>query len=458
MKADYLVHGNLVLPHKVVTGTLVIGNGRIQAIQEEARPPAPAEATLLDVSGRYVLPGAIEVHGHMREPGLAHKEDYTTGTKAAVAGGVTTILDMPNTQPPTTTPVLLEEKIKLATGRAHCDFGLIMGGANDNLEALQTVDTSLIVGVKFFMAGHETTPTTMSDLGRLYQAFEILGQRDLPALVHAENQQLINHLAAQYMQSPGADGLAYSRSRDEIVVTVAAWDAIHVARVTGTRLYICHMSTAGELEALRWARSQGQDVYGEIACYHLAFTTEDYGRLGTRLKVSPALRAPHHRETLWQTLLYETLVDAVCSEHSPHLLSEKTADFAQAASGMPGIQEYRAVLLTELLKRAPEAQRDDALVKLGRLTATHIADIFRLQDKGSLAPGKDADLVVVDLAQSREVRREQLFAKCGWSAYEGQQLRGMPELTMLRGTIVYAGGEIKTSPLGRLVQPSKVPA
>src|SRR5688500_390072 len=154
----------------------------------------------------------------MREPVLTHKEDYITGTKAAIAGGVTTILDMPNTQPPTISQTLLEQKIQMASGRAYSDFGIILGASRDNYHELESIDPSLIMCVKFFMAGHETTPTTMYHLGDLYKAFEILGRRNVLALVHAENQQLIDYLGSRYMMGQNIDEINYSRARDEVVV------------------------------------------------------------------------------------------------------------------------------------------------------------------------------------------------------------------------------------------------
>ncbi len=456
MNPDYLIHGNLVLQNKIVTGTIGIQNGKIISITDEPNLPTGSLGTIIDATGKYILPGAIEVHGHMREPGDTHKEDYSTGTKAAVAGGITTILDMPNTRPPTINYDLIQEKIRLATGRAYCDFGMILGASRDNFRDLETIDPSLIVGVKFFMAGHETTPTTITNLGDLYKSFEILARRNILALVHAENQQLIDYLSSQYMVGDNLDGLSYSQARGEVVVDLAVWEAIRVARSTGTKLYLCHLSTPSEIEALQWAKSQNQIVYGEVATYHLMFNTDDYKYLGSRLKVSPAIRSPQTQTALWDYVFKENLINTICSEHTPHLLTEKPEDIKKAASGMPGIQESRAALITGFFERGlnNSISIDSFLVKLANLTSTHVAEIFGLSTKGEISLGKDADLAIIDIDDKLVIQETNLFSKCGWSPYLGKTLRGFPEMTMLRGKIIYRDGKFIEEPSGKCLQHS----
>ena len=458
MNPDTLVHGNLVLPDRVMIGTLEISKGKITAIRQEETLSVTESVSVIDATGKYVLPGAIEVHGHMREPGHTHKEDYVTGTKAAIAGGVTTILDMPNTQPPTISQALLEQKIQIASGRAYSDFGIILGASRDNTHELESIDPSLIMGVKFFMAGHETTPTTMSNLGDLYKSFEILGRRNLLALVHAENQQLIDHLSSRYLIGQDIDEINYSRARDEVVVDLAAWEAVRLARATGTRLYLCHLSTPGEMEAIQWAKSHQQVVFGEVAVYHLMFNTQDYKSLGSRLKVSPAIRSPETQRQLWESVFRDGLVDTICSEHTPHLLSEKPNDIQKASSGMPGIQEARAAVITGYFESEWKNQIpvESFLVKLSNLTSMNVANSFGLSQKGGIALNKDADLVIVDINKTSEIQESQLFSKCGWSPYTGKTLRGIPEMTILRGKIVYRDGQFVEEPFGNYLKPGSV--
>lgn len=443
------LRGRIVLPDRIVSGTLSIAAGQIASIEENLSPVS--STSVMDFEDCYIMPGSIEVHGHMREPGHTHKEDRLTGTRAAVAGGVTTILDMPNTAPPTTTKQLLQEKIRLAEGRSYCDYGFIFGGTQDNLTELETVDPRLIVGVKFFMAGHETTPTTITDLGSLYAAFETLAKRGLIALVHAENQQLINHLSTKWLADDDADGEDYSRSRGEVVVGTAVVEAISLAKATDVQLYLCHLSTPSELAALAWAKEQGLAVFGEAVTYHLILNTTNYTSLGTLAKVSPALRQPEQQAKLWEAFSSDGLIDAICSEHTPHTLEEKEGSIRHAASGMPGIQESLPLLLTAFIQRFPMDNIEKHLIKLARLRASNIARIFALKGKGEIKVGNDADLVVVDPDEIWEIKQEDLFSKCGWSAYEGWKVQGRPIATLVRGEMMLYNGRIVGDPKGKRI-------
>lgn len=453
MGNNYLVHGNLVLKDRVVVGTIEISDEKIVSIKQEQKSPVDASIPIIDASGKYVLPGAIEVHGHMREPGDTHKEDYSTGTKAAVAGGVTTILDMPNTRPPTINQDLLEKKIQAGSQRAYCDFGIILGASRDNFRDIETIDPRLMMGVKFFMAGHETTPTTMSNLGDIFKSFEILARRNILALVHAENQQLIDYFNSKYMIGDDLDASVYSQARGEVVVDLAVWEAIRLARAAGTKLYLCHLSTPSEMDALKWAKSHGQIIYGEVAAYHLMFNTDDYKYLGSRLKVSPAIRSPETQAGLWKSILNDNTVDTICSEHTPHLLTEKPTDIRKASSGMPGIQEARAALITGFLERQLTAliPMDAFLVKLANYTSTRVAEIFGLDAKGEIASGKDADLSIIDVNSKKTLHESNLFSKCKWSPYLGKDLLGLPTTTILRGHVVYCDGQVLGGPQGKFM-------
>lgn len=450
MTKPFSLYGRIVLPDRVISGTLIITNGHITGIQEG--PPSASDTPDLDFKDCYILPGLIEVHGHMREPGLTHKEDRLTGTQAAVAGGVTTILDMPNTVPPTITQQILEEKIRTAEGRSYCDYGFIFGGAQDNHTEIESIDPHLIVGVKFFMAGHETTPTTITDLGSLYAAFEILAKRGLLALVHAENQQLINRLSACWLADDKAEGEAYSHSRGEVTAATAVLEAISLAKSTGVRLYLCHLSTPSELAALAWAKAQDLTVFGEAVTYHLMLNTTHYGSLGTLAKVSPPLRSPQHQEKLWKVIHEGGLIDTLCSEHTPHTLEEKQRPIRRAASGMPGIQESLPLLITAFKQRFSQQSSEECLIKLAHLTATNVARIFALKGKGEIRIGNDADLVIVDPAKTWKIGQKALLSKCGWSAYEGWEVQGQPIATFVRGELVFYNGFIQGEPRGKMIR------
>ncbi len=434
---DRVVLGRLVLPEGVRDAGLLIRNGKIAAIV--SRGDEPSDVAKVDYGATYILPGLIEVHGHMREPGMSHKEDYLTGTSAAVAGGVTTVLDMPNTRPPTTTLETLNEKAALAHGRAFCDYAFIFGGSSDNADQIAQLDAhdGAVVGVKFFMAGHETTPTTVSNLGDLYAGLQAMQGKGLVALFHAEQQQLINRITA-HMKSVGrVDGRAYSESRGPLVVQAAIVEALAVCEALGIPAYICHVSTRAELTSIREAQQRGVQVYAEAVGYHLTFTVDDYDALGPWLKVSPAIRAAEERDALWMAL-QRGEIDTLASEHTPHTRAEKNRSIWDAASGMPGIQETLPIVVSLYRQRYPDLPLDTIIAHVAQLGSTHVASIFGLDDhKGALHVGKDADFTVLDSNHQWTLQDGDILSKCGWSAYSGRLLTCRVMQTYLRGDQVY---------------------
>lgn len=440
----------VVQPSVVGWGHILIAGERVEAILEDARG-VEADRTI-DGEGAYALPGLVEVHGHMREPGLTHKEDYVTGTAAAAAGGYTVFLDMPNTNPPTTTVERLHEKMDLARGRCAIDYAFIFGGAADNQHELATVSADQIVGVKFFTAGHETTPTTVADLGTLYRSLKILAGRDILALIHAENQSLIRALTDEVQASGRDDLAAYGEARGELVVATEVWNLVNLTRFLRGRVYICHVSTPGELEAIRWARARGLDMTGEAVVYHLVHSMEDSAALGALGKVSPALRTREDQRALWEALMADDgAVQVICSEHTPHTLEEKAGSIWRAASGMPGIQEALPQVIAAMAQRFPDMPQDERMRRIALWMATNPAHIVGLRGKGAIVPGNDADLVLVHPEEAWTVRREDLLSKSGWSAAEGMTLYGRPSHTFVRGTPVYASSQMVALGAGQRV-------
>ena len=442
--------GAIVLPDRIIQGTISIVEGKIERIEEGF--PDNTEGTL-DFRGKYLLPGLIEVHGHMREPGLEYKEDIPHGTRAGLAGGYTTILDMPNTKPPTTTVARLQEQIKRYTGRTYCDFAINMGVSRDDINELRNVDTQQITGVKIFAAGHATTPTTIPHLRDLAQIFEILGERGIMAIVHAENQELIDYFTQKYRdQLKRQDPVAWSEARNLSVILTSVLEMISLAKYFGVKLHLLHQSTPEEFAAIEFGRQLGVDVSGEVTTVHLAFSSADYVEHGNMINIAPALRPPDAQEQLWQ-LLREGRIDAVVTDHAPHTLEEKQkASVWEVASGMPGLQEAMPVLVSNWVKRFGMETLEEGLIRIAQVTAQNIARIFGFQQKGSLVVGKDADIVVVDTTQRWTVRKEDLFTKNQWSVYEGMELIGRPVATFLRGNMVYSDGRVIGDPQGQRVE------
>lgn len=461
MTRDTVIYARLVLPGGVRDGGLHVRGEHIVGILGDQEAPPP-DAEIVDQRGCYLLPGLIEVHGHMREPGLSHKEDYQTGTRAALAGGVTTVLDMPNTLPPTTTRALLNEKAALAAGRCHTDYGFFFGGARDNQAEIAALDPREVCGVKFFMAGHETTPTTVTDVADLYAGLRAMRGKGLVALFHAENQSLINRLsgeikAAGVMDNPDPKiaGRAYSEGRAPMVARTAIAEALSMTAMLGIPAYICHVSTLAELGTIEEAKNRDGVAYAEVVGYHLTFSIEDYARLGTLIKVSPPVRERADVDRLWEALEIGRSIDALASEHTPHTRAEKDLPMSQAASGTPGIQENLVMVVTQYRARYPAKSLDSILEQIARIGSTNLARIFGIgAQKGSLAPGKDADFVVLDPNARWTFAESDVLSKCGWSAFAGRDLTCKVVGTWLRGQKVYDGIQPVGIPHGkRLFRP-----
>ena len=440
--------GSIVLPDRIIEGTLAVAQGKIERITEGF-----SEDAIYDFRGKYLLPGLIEVHGHLREPGLDYKEDIPDGSRAGLAGGFTTIFDMPNTRPPTTTAARVKEQIARYTGRCYTDFAINMGTSLQDIDELKHVDRELITGIKVFTAGHATTPTTIPHLSDIARIFEIAGERKMMALVHAENQELVDYFTAHYRDTLGRhDPAAWTEARNTSVVLTSVLEMIALARQFGVKLYLLHLSTPEEFAAVAFGRSIGVEVYGETTTVHLSFNSHDYERLGNLINISPALRPPFEQQALWQ-LLREGKIDTVVTDHAPHTLEEKQRKSVwEVASGLPGFQEALPTLITHWIQHFGKDTLEEGLIRIAQVTSSKLARIFGFGQKGSLAVGKDADIAVVDLNNTWKVRKEELFTKNQWSAFEGMELAGRPIATFLRSKPVYQDGKITGEPQGQWIR------
>lgn len=430
--------GSLVLPDKIMQGTIHVANGKIERI-EEGFVQDPTH----DFRGKYLLPGLLEVHGHLREPGLDYKEDIAHGSRAALAGGYTTVFDMPNTKPPTTTAARVAEQIQRYEQKSYTDFAINMGTSLEDSEELKRIDKSLITGVKIFAAGHATTPTTIAHISDIARIFEILGERGIMALIHAENQELVDYFTHHYRTIlERNDPAAWSEARNHTVVLTSVLEMIALAKHFGVKLYLLHQSTPEEFAAIAFGRSIGVDVYGEVLTFHLAFNTDDYATHGNLINVSPSVRSPEVQKNLWQ-LLRAGKIDTVVTDHAPHTLEEKRKKSVwEVSSGIPGFQEALPILVSGWIQQFGHETLEEGLLRIAQVTSQNIAHIFDFPSKGGLLVGKDADIVAVDTAKTWTVRKADLFTKNQWSAYEGREFVGRPIATFLRGTMVYQDGNI----------------
>jgi dihydroorotase (multifunctional complex type) len=372
---------------------------------------APPGARIIDAEGLLVFPGLIDPHVHLREPGGEHKEDFTSGTRAAVAGGFATVLAMPNTSPPLTDHETLAQARALAAAKAVCEIGFFVGATEDNAEEAARLKD--VAGLKLYM-GSSTGSLLVTDLAGQSAHFE-----HYPGVVavHAEDEEAVAHFAKKGLRRP------------PLCATLAVSRALALAERFGTRLHICHVSTAHELALIRDAKARGANVTCEVTPHHLFLTAEDETRLGSLAQMNPPLRSPENADALWENL---DVIDCVATDHAPHTLEEKHG--ATPPVGVPGLETALPLMLTA----AHEGRL--SLQEIARLMAEGPACVFGLERKGRIAPGYDADLALANPEVVWAIGERPLHTKCGWSPFEGRKVRGCVERVFLRGREVYTQG------------------
>lgn len=408
--------GIIVTPDEINRGDILIVD---ETIARVANSIDDADAHIIDASGYHILPGVIDAHVHLRDPGATHKEDFATGTRAALAGGVTTILDMPNNPTPTTTRETLEAKQKIAREKAVCDFGLFVGATTENAR-LEFRDWRA-VGVKLYM-GATTGGLLVTDFDTTFRHFTAPHQ--LPIVVHAEDNESLKFFASD------SSRMRHSAKRPPLSASLAVARAIAIAGETGRHLHIAHLSTAHEIEWVKQAKSRGVSVSCEVTPHHLFLSTDDEARLGAFGIVNPPLRSPDDVRVLWENLAH---VDMFATDHAPHTIEEKQS--SKPPSGMPGLE----TMLPLLLNAAHEKRL--TLQDIARMTSRNPARIFNLKSKGEIAEGFDADLIFVQLDEEY-VLQKPWQTKCNWSPFEGTRVRGKMAQVFLRGRQVMAHGKL----------------
>ncbi|MEO5372984.1 MAG: dihydroorotase [Alphaproteobacteria bacterium] len=426
--------GTVMLPEGAADVDVAVRDGRVAAIGS-GLGGAAAE---VDVSHLHVLPGVIDTQVHFREPGLEHKEDLTTGSLAAVLGGVTAVFDMPNTKPPTISLDALINKQMRASGRMWCDFAFFAGATAENIDEIRMCELlSWCAGVKMFM-GSSTGDLLVDHEADMVRV--LAGARRRVA-VHCEDEA---RLRARYrMVDRGAPVSRHPAWRDARTALAATKRLLRLAEKAWQPVHVLHVTTAEEMELL--ARHRDLATV-EVTPQHLTLTApECYERLGTLAQMNPPIRDKRHRAALWQALT-DGLVDCIGSDHAPHTLEEKARPYPQSPSGMPGVQTLLPVMLDHV------AAGRLSLARLVDLTSAGPARIYDIEGKGAIAVGLDADLTVVDLKTRRTVTRDAMASRCGWSPFEGMTLTGWPVMTVVRGCIVMRDGEAVGEPAGQSVR------
>jgi dihydroorotase (multifunctional complex type) len=415
----FIENGWIVKETTAAPVNILIADERIIAVGPSVEPTVDAE--VVKASGLLVLPGLIDAHVHLREPGGEHQEDLISGTRAALANGITTVLGMPNTSPPTIDAPSLTNVISLAAKKAVCDYGFFVGATPNN--AVEAATLADAIGLKMYM-GSSTGSLLVSSFGAQYTHFKTYPPQR-PIAVHAEDESAMQWFARQGQRRP------------PICAMLDTARALVLAEYLGRRVHICHLSTVYELKLVQAAKARGVPATCEVAPHHLFLTDEATWKLGPLAKMNPPLRSAAERDALWDNLPW---IDAIASDHSPHTLEEKQAGVAAAPAGVPGLDTMLPLLLTAV------SQGRMLLADLVRLTSTGPARIFGLAHKGHIAPGYDADLVLVNPETQWTIANDSLWTKCGWTPFSGWRVKGRVEKVYLRGRLAYANGDVLVEP------------
>ena len=444
-----LENATIVTSEREETGIIAINDGKIADILFASDEDFPLHAWNLkkhatetvDLEGKHVIAGGIDAHVHFREPGLTHKADMETESRAAAAGGVTSVIDMPNTQPATTSGQALKEKIGLTVGRSAVNIGFHWGATNSNAEeiseALQgrssEVKAEMIGGVKVFM-GSSTGNMLVDENHTLDRLFSI---KERPVLVHCEDEATIKANLAAAIEKYG-DEIPFEEHeniRSRTACIKSSIKALEMAIRNNTRLVLCHISTKEEVEMARAAKLNNPGIIAETSCNYLWFSNEDYKTSGSRVKCNPSIKKASDREAL-RLALAEGIIDTIGSDHAPHLPSEKDAPYCKAPSGLPSIQQSLPVLVTIA------AEAEIPLTRIASAFSEKAAETYGL-DRGILKEGYAADIVVFNKDQELIVRNEDQYGKCGWTPYDGKKLKGKIDTVFVNGHIAVEGGKVK---------------
>jgi dihydroorotase len=429
MTADLVIHnGKVVSPDTVIEASIAIKDGRVLAIgAADAMPPA---TETFDAKGLHILPGAIDVHVHFRDPGYPHKEDWESGTAAAAFGGVTTVFDMPNTIPPTGTADILAAKHKIAAAKAHVDFGLYGLLGDDTIANVRALVEGGVIGFKCYMGntfGKIPSPST----GAMLEAFEVVAQTGKRVSLHAETNDIMERRQKALMAAGIHDQFAHLAARPAVVAVEAVSRAAILAEWTGARIHILHISSAEELRPLREAKARGVDITGETCPHYLLLSTDDYNRVPGVIAVNPPVREARNQAPLWAALL-DGSIDMIATDHAPHTPEEKTRnDIWTVDCGFPGVETQMPLMLNEV--NAGRMSICD-YVRMSSYNPARIWGLF--PHKGSLQPGADADIAMVDLGRAHTIRDAEIQSRSKISPWDGRKIKGLPVHTLVRGRFV----------------------
>ena len=424
-------------------GDLLIKNGRIEKIA--ASISLPENCIEIDGSNQLLIPGAIDDQVHFREPGLTHKANIYTEAKAAVAGGVTSFMEMPNTNPPAFTQELLEAKYSIAKETSLANYSFFMGSSNDNLEEILKTNEKKndVCGIKIFMGS--STGNLLVDNPMILE--NIFGGAELLIATHCEEERIIKaNLAALSATKEKLEPSDHPIIRNEEACFESSFKAIQLAKKFNSRLHILHISTEKELQLFtNMIPLKDKRITTEVCVHHLHFTSDDYARLGNQIKCNPAIKAPHNMKALWEALLDDRL-DIIATDHAPHTWAEKQENYAHAHAGLPLVQHPVSLMLHYV------NEGKISIEKVVEKMSHAVAECFQIKERGFIREGYFADLVLVNMNQPNTVTKENILYKCGWSPLEGFVFPATITHTFVNGHLVYGNGQFNESKQGMRLQ------
>lgn len=436
MRTVLIKNANIVNEGKIIKGDVLVEDGLIIEISESISAKS-ANTKIIDADGCYLLPGMIDDQVHFREPGLTHKANIQTESKAAIAGGITSFIEMPNTNPQATTIELLEDKFDIAAKTSWANYSFMFGGTNDNLEEILKVDPEKVAGLKLFL-GSSTGNMLVDDPDVLEKIFS---KTNLLISAHCEDEATIQKNLTHYKEKYGDDIPMefHPLIRSEEACHISSSRAIKLAQKTGARLHVFHVSTEKETHLFSNKKPLAQKkITSEVCVHHLWFTDADYKEKGTKIKWNPAVKSQKDKDGLLKALL-DDRIDVIATDHAPHTLEEKNNNYVNAPSGGPMVQ-HALVALLEMYHKGKIS-----LEKIVEKFAHNPAILFRIKDRGFIRPGFKADLVLVDLNSPWMVKKENILYKCAWSPLDGTVFKSRVTHTIVNGKVVYENSKFASS-------------
>ncbi len=431
---NYLIkNATLVNEGKTFEASVYVKDGIIAEILNPEDEKSYPSTEIIHAKGLHLFPGIIDTHVHFREPGLTHKADMTSESRAAVAGGITSFLDMPNTIPQTTTNALIDEKIELASGKSLANFGFFIGASNSNIDEIASIDIRKIPGIKVFL-GSSTGNMMIEESGTLYKLFQ-----SSPTLLvaHCEDESIIKGKTNFYKEKYGDSAPAYIHPliRNEEACYRSSAEAIELANKTNARLHIAHLSTKKELDLLEDKPLSSKKITAEACVHHLWFDDEDYATLHNLIKCNPAIKSGENKNALRKSVCTNK-IDFIATDHAPHAREEKQQPYFLAPSGIPFIQ-HSLVCMLEMYKKGIFS-----LECIIEKMAHNPALLFNIQKRGFIRKGYHADLVLVDLNNPWTVSKDNILYKCNWSPLEDRTFHSKIVTTFVNGNVVFNNGEL----------------